>query len=60
MLKADVSSTSDCERVYGEISGLVDHVDVQVNCAGITRDAMTRKMTEEQFDQVIAVNLKGV
>ena len=30
-----------------------------VNNAGITRDATMRKMTEEQFDQVIAVHLKG-
>ncbi len=35
-------------------------IDVLVNNAGITRDAMTRKMTDEQFDAVIAVNLKGV
>lgn len=60
MLKADVSSTADCERVYSKITGLVDHIDILVNCAGITRDAMTKKMSEEQFDQVIAVNLKGV
>ena len=60
MMKADVSSTADCEKVYEAIQGLTDHVDILVNCAGITRDAMTRKMTEEQFDQVIAVNLKGV
>lgn len=30
-----------------------------VNNAGITRDATMRTMTEEQFDQVIAVHLKG-
>lgn len=60
MLKADVSSTTDCEHVYSMISHIVDHIDILVNCAGITRDAMTKKMTEEQFDQVIAVNLKGV
>ena len=60
MLKVDVSSTVDCERVYGDICGIAERVDILVNCAGITRDAMTRKMTEEQFDQVIAVNLKGV
>lgn len=60
MLKVDVSSTSECEQVYQKIMELVDHIDILVNCAGITRDAMTRKMTEEQFDQVIAVNLKGV
>lgn len=60
MYKADVSSTNDCERVYADIMSAVDHIDILVNCAGITRDAMTRKMSEDQFDQVIAVNLKGV
>ena len=60
MLKVNVADTADCERVYAEISKAVDHIDILVNCAGITRDAMPRKMTEEQFDQVIAVNLKGV
>ena len=59
-LQADVSSAADCRRVYGEICALYDRIDVLVNCAGITRDAMTWKMTEEQFDQVIAVDLKGV
>ena len=59
-LQADVSSTKDCERVRGEIAALCGRVDILVNCAGITRDAMTWKMTEEQFDQVIAVDLKGV
>ena len=34
-------------------------LDIMVNNAGITRDATLRKMTEEQFDQVIAVHLKG-
>ncbi|MCX5907467.1 MAG: SDR family NAD(P)-dependent oxidoreductase, partial [Deltaproteobacteria bacterium] len=35
-------------------------VDILVNNAGIIRDAMLHKMTDEQWDQVIAVNLKGV
>ena len=35
-------------------------IDILVNNAGITRDAMLQKMTGEQFDQVINVNLKGV
>ncbi|MBO0853258.1 MAG: 3-oxoacyl-ACP reductase FabG [Nocardia sp.] len=34
-------------------------LDIMVNNAGITRDATMRKMTEDQFDQVIAVHLKG-
>lgn len=60
MLKVNVADAADCERVYGEINSLYDHVDILVNCAGITRDAMTKKMTEQQFDEVISVNLKGV
>ena len=60
VLQADVSSATDCRQVWGEIKALCDRVDILVNCAGITRDAMTWKMTEEQFDQVIAVDLKGV
>lgn len=35
-------------------------VDILVNNAGITRDAILHKMTDEQWDQVIEVNLKGV
>jgi len=35
-------------------------LDIMVNNAGITRDAMLHKMTDEQWDQVIAVNLTGV
>lgn len=60
MIRADISSTSDCERAFNEITGKTDRVDILVNCAGITRDAMTKKMSEDQFDQVIAVNVKGV
>lgn len=40
-------------KTYGKI-------DVLVNNAGITRDAMTRKMTDEMWDLVIDINLKGV
>ena len=60
MIKVDISNTADCERAYNEINTMADRIDVLVNCAGITRDAMTKKMSEEQFDQVIAVNVKGV
>ncbi len=35
-------------------------IDILINNAGITRDAMLVKMSEEQFDEVINVNLKGV
>lgn len=56
-----------CDVVSSEaVAGVVDlatsrfgSLDVMVNNAGITRDATMRKMTEEQFDQVITVHLKG-
>ena len=60
LMQVNVADTAACEEVYQKIMSLYDHIDILVNCAGITRDAMTQKMTEEQFDQVIAVNLKGV
>ncbi|MYM19285.1 3-oxoacyl-ACP reductase FabG [Brevibacterium sp. 5221] len=44
-----------CERAVSAFGSL----DIMVNNAGITRDATMRKMTEEQFDQVIAVHLRG-
>ena len=52
----------DAEQVAALVSTAVDtfgSLDVMVNNAGITRDATMRKMTEDQFDQVIAVHLKG-
>lgn len=53
---------TDGGQVTALVSAAVDafgSLDVMVNNAGITRDATMRKMTEEQFDQVIAVHLKG-
>jgi 3-oxoacyl-[acyl-carrier protein] reductase len=50
------------DEVDGLVSAAVEHfggIDIMVNNAGITRDATIRKMTEDQFDQVIAVHLKG-
>jgi len=58
--KGDVSKAAQCEGIYRKIIGKYSHIDILVNCAGITRDALTGKMTEEQFDAVVAVNLKGV
>ena len=58
--KLDVSNTLECERICNDIIQKYGHIDVLVNCAGITRDALTRKMSESQFDDVVSVNLKGV
>ncbi|MCH6265378.1 MULTISPECIES: 3-oxoacyl-ACP reductase FabG [Neobacillus] len=53
---------SQKESAHGLIQAAIDTfggLDILVNNAGITRDAMLHKMTEEQFDQVIAVHMKG-
>jgi len=58
-VRCDVTSS---EAVDALVAAAVDGfggLDVMVNNAGITRDATMRKMTEDQFDQVIAVHLKG-
>ncbi len=44
-----------CERVAADLGG----IDILVNNAGITRDNLLLRMTEAEFDRVIAVNLKG-
>ena len=42
-----------------EMLGKYGHIDILVNNAGITKDNLVMKMTEEDFDAVIATNLKG-
>ncbi|MGD9486573.1 MAG: 3-oxoacyl-ACP reductase FabG [Calditrichaceae bacterium] len=56
----DVSSLKDVARQVAEIKEKYGHIDILINNAGITRDAALLKMEEQQWDQVIAVNLKGV
>ena len=55
----DVTSADDVQRLVDTAVETFGALDVMVNNAGITRDATMRKMTEEQFDQVIDVHLKG-
>lgn len=64
---SDVARARACDVTSGAaVDGLVaaaveefGNLDIMVNNAGITRDATLRKMTEEQFDDVISVHLKG-
>ena len=59
-LRADVSRLADMNIAVKHVLEAWGRVDVLVNNASITRDATLRNMTEERFDEVIAVNLKGV
>lgn len=58
--KIDVSKFDQVEVAISEVLNEFGHVDVLVNNAGITKDNLLLKMTENDFDRVIAVNLKSV
>lgn len=60
VVKVNVASLKECDQLAKTIIEKFGKVDILINNAGITRDATLAKMTEEQFDQVISVNLKGV
>lgn len=57
---ADVVDSAAVNEAMSKIKEHFGAIDILVNNAGITADAQLVKMTEEQFDNVIAVNLKGV
>ncbi len=57
--RCDVTHAADVDALVATAVERFGGLDIMVNNAGITRDATMRKMTEEQFDQVIAVHLKG-
>jgi NAD(P)-dependent dehydrogenase (short-subunit alcohol dehydrogenase family) len=58
-VQADVTRRDEVERLVAGIVAEHGRLDVLINNAGINRDAMSYKMTEEQWDQVLTVNLKG-
>jgi len=58
--KLDVSSFSAVEEFFQEVVREFQRVDVLVNNAGITRDAFLMRMSEDQWDQTLQVNLKSV
>ncbi|MBI2461455.1 MAG: beta-ketoacyl-ACP reductase [Candidatus Rokubacteria bacterium] len=58
-VEADVARAAEVDSAVRRVLEEWGRVDVLVNNAGITRDAMLAKMTEEQWDEVLAVNLKG-
>jgi 3-oxoacyl-[acyl-carrier protein] reductase len=57
---SDASDFAETVAVVNQIIAEYGRVDVLVNNAGITRDALLMRMTEEQWDEVINVNLKSV
>ncbi|OBF13440.1 3-oxoacyl-ACP reductase [Mycobacterium sp. ACS4331] len=58
-VRCDVTSAAEVEALVAAAVDGFGGLDIMINNAGITRDATMRKMTEDEFDQVIAVHLKG-
>lgn len=57
---ADVSKFADCESMVKQVKADFGTIDALVNNAGITKDSLLARMTEDAYDAVIAVNQKSV
>lgn len=58
-VQADVSKKEEVDRLFEEALKVTGTVEILVNNAGITRDGLLIRMSDEDFDQVIDANLKG-
>ncbi len=59
-VKGNVSSFADCAAAVKKVEAELGPIDTLVNNAGITRDAVLHRMTEEQWSEVIRVNLASI
>ena len=57
--KLNVTDVEGCKKFFDDTIEKYGKIDILINNAGITRDSMTRKMTDEQWNLVLDVNLKG-
>lgn len=57
---ADVCQMADGEKIASETQKTFGRIDILVNNAGITRDNLILRMKEDEWDKVLAVNLKGI
>ena len=58
-VQMEVSDVADVERVVGEVEQALGPVDILINNAGMTQDSLLLRMTEEAWNRVVDVNLKG-
>lgn len=59
LVRANVASADDVEAMVKQVLDHFGRVDILVNNAGITRDNLVMRMKDEEWDEVLAVNLKG-
>lgn len=60
IIYGDVAQFADCERITAEMMERYGRIDVLVNNAGVTQDCSLRKMSPEQWQQVLDANLTSV
>jgi 3-oxoacyl-[acyl-carrier protein] reductase len=58
-IKADVTQSGDVTQLFDRVAEQLGQVDIVVNNAGITRDALMIRMDEKDWDTVLDINLKG-
>ena len=58
-ISGDVSDNADAKRMVDEAVAALGSVDILINNAGITKDGMALRMSEEDFDAVLKINLTG-
>jgi 3-oxoacyl-[acyl-carrier protein] reductase len=58
-IAADVSKSADVEAMFNNALDKFKRIDILVNNAGITKDNLLMRMSEADFDEVVATNLKG-
>ncbi|MDR0890783.1 MAG: 3-oxoacyl-[acyl-carrier-protein] reductase [Endomicrobium sp.] len=56
----DVTNYNECQTAVKNILDKVDKIDILINNAGITKDNLVIRMSEQDWDDVISINLKGV
>lgn len=60
IVQANIGKSEEAELLVKTALGQMGRIDILVNNAGITRDNLIMRMKEEEFDQVMETNLKGV
>ncbi|MGT2667680.1 3-oxoacyl-[acyl-carrier-protein] reductase [Streptococcus rifensis] len=58
-ISGDVSDNADAKRMVEEASEALGSIDILINNAGVTRDKMLLRMTEDDFEAVLKINLTG-
>lgn len=58
--KSDAADYAQAEKLINDVTEVFGKIDILINNAGITKDTLMLRMSEEQWDQVIDVNLKSV